>query len=73
MLTCQKSKVFEGGKGISKYLIDVLTLRYLMDNIKSGSVSDDTNSAMPIRNIISIVGALAVSTWAYEWCYGETQ
>lgn len=33
------------------------------DNIHS--VSDDTPVAMPIRNIISIVGAVAVSTWAY--------
>jgi hypothetical protein len=30
------------------------------------SVSDDTSVAMPIRNIISIVGAVAVSTWAYS-------
>jgi hypothetical protein len=29
-------------------------------------VSDDTKVAMPIRNIISIVGAVAVSTWAYS-------
>lgn len=35
-----------------------------MDN-KVTSVSDDTKVAMPIRNIISIVGAVAVSTWAY--------
>jgi len=30
------------------------------------SMSDDTRVAMPIRNIISIVGAVAVSTWAYS-------
>ena len=30
------------------------------------SMSDDTKVAMPIRNIISIVGAVAVSTWAYS-------
>jgi hypothetical protein len=30
------------------------------------SVSDNTKIAMPIRNIISIVGAVAVSTWAYS-------
>ena len=30
------------------------------------SISDDTQVAMPIRNIISIVGAVAVSTWAYS-------
>ena len=30
------------------------------------SLSDDTAVAMPIRNIISIVGAVAVSTWAYS-------
>ena len=30
------------------------------------SISDDTKVAMPIRNIISIVGAVAVSTWAYS-------
>ena len=29
-------------------------------------LSDDTAVAMPIRNIISIVGAVAVSTWAYS-------
>ena len=29
-------------------------------------VSDDTKVALPIRNIISIVGAVAVSTWAYS-------
>ena len=29
-------------------------------------LSDDTHVAMPIRNIISIVGAVAVSTWAYS-------
>ena len=29
-------------------------------------ISDDTKVAMPIRNIISIVGAVAVSTWAYS-------
>ena len=30
------------------------------------SMSDDTKVSMPIRNIISIVGAVAVSTWAYS-------
>ena len=30
------------------------------------SMSDDTKVAMPIRNIISIVGAVAISTWAYS-------
>ena len=30
------------------------------------SISDDTKVAMPLRNIISIVGAVAVSTWAYS-------
>ena len=30
------------------------------------SISDDTAVAMPIRNIISIIGAVAVSTWAYS-------
>jgi hypothetical protein len=29
-------------------------------------ISDNTSVAMPIRNIISIVGAVAVSTWAYS-------
>ena len=29
-------------------------------------VSDETKVAMPIRNIISIVGAVAISTWAYS-------
>jgi len=30
------------------------------------SLSDDTKVAMPIRNIVSIIGAAAVSTWAYS-------
>jgi len=30
------------------------------------SVSDDTQVAMPIRNIISIVAGVAVATWAYS-------
>ena len=29
-------------------------------------MSDDTKVALPIRNIVSIVGAVAVSTWAYS-------
>ena len=29
-------------------------------------LSDDTAVAMPIRNILSIVGAVAVATWAYS-------
>lgn len=29
------------------------------------SGSDDTKVAIPIRNLISILGAVAVSTWAY--------
>ena len=29
-------------------------------------MSDDTQVAMPIRNILSIIGAVAVSTWAYS-------
>ena len=33
---------------------------------KIATVSDDTAVAMPIRNILSIVGAVAVSTWAYS-------
>ena len=33
---------------------------------KSTKISDDTAVAMPIRNILSIVGAVAVSTWAYS-------
>jgi|TARA_R100000234_G_scaffold111110_1_gene83918 hypothetical protein len=28
-------------------------------------VSDATNVAMPIKNLVSIVGAVAVGTWAY--------
>lgn len=36
----------------------------MSDNITK--MSDDTQVAMPIRNIISIVGAVAVSTWAYS-------
>ena len=29
------------------------------------SVSDDTKLAIPLRNLISILGAVAISTWAY--------
>ena len=29
-------------------------------------VSDDTKVAIPIRNLISIIGAVVVSTWAYN-------
>lgn len=28
-------------------------------------VSDDTKVAIPLRNLISILGAVAISTWAY--------
>ena len=28
-------------------------------------ISDDTNVALPIRNIISIIAGVAVATWAY--------
>ena len=28
-------------------------------------ISDETNEAMPIRNVISIIVAVAVATWAY--------
>ncbi len=37
-----------------------------MTEVNSVSVSDDTKVAMPVRNMISIVGAVAVSTWAYS-------
>lgn len=33
---------------------------------ETASISDDTAVAMPIRNILSIIGAVAVSTWAYS-------
>ena len=29
------------------------------------SVSDDSKVAIPIRNLLSILGAVAISTWAY--------
>ena len=29
------------------------------------SASDDTKVAIPLRNLISILGAVAISTWAY--------
>ena len=32
---------------------------------KPTNLSDDTNVAMPIRNMISIIVAVAVATWAY--------
>ena len=36
-----------------------------MENEKPVSVSDDSKVAIPLRNLISILGAVAVSTWAY--------
>ena len=36
-----------------------------MENDKTVSVSDDSKVAIPLRNLISILGAVAVSTWAY--------
>ena len=36
----------------------------MSDNIQR--MSDDTQVAMPIRNIISIVAGVAVATWAYS-------
>ena len=36
-----------------------------MENDKPVSVSDDSKVAIPLRNLISILGAVAVSTWAY--------
>ena len=32
---------------------------------KPVSVSDDSKVAIPLRNLISILGAVAISTWAY--------
>ena len=32
---------------------------------ETASVSDDTKLAIPLRNLISILGAVAISTWAY--------
>ncbi len=32
---------------------------------KAVSVSDDSKVSIPIRNLISILGAVAISTWAY--------
>lgn len=31
----------------------------------TAKISDDTNVAMPIRNMVSIIVAVAVATWAY--------
>lgn len=36
-----------------------------MKNNNPVSVSDDSKVAIPLRNLISILGAVAVSTWAY--------
>jgi gamma-glutamylcysteine synthetase len=36
-----------------------------MEKDKPVSVSDDSKVAIPLRNLISILGAVAVSTWAY--------
>ena len=32
---------------------------------KSVSVSDESKVSIPIKNLISILGAVAISTWAY--------
>lgn len=37
-----------------------------MSDEKITSMSDNTSVAMPIRNIISIIGAVSVFTWAYS-------
>jgi len=37
-----------------------------MSDEKITSMSDNTAVAMPIRNIISIIGAVSVFTWAYS-------
>ena len=37
-----------------------------MSDGKITSMSDNTSVAMPIRNIISIIGAVSVFTWAYS-------
>ena len=36
-----------------------------MSEGNTNHVSDDTKFAIPLRNLISILGAVAVSTWAY--------
>ena len=36
-----------------------------MSEETTASVSDDTKLAIPLRNLISILGAVAISTWAY--------
>ena len=36
-----------------------------MTEEKPVSMSDDSKVAIPIRNLISILGAVAISTWAY--------
>ena len=36
-----------------------------MEKLMAAKLSDDTQVAMPIRNMISIIVVVAVSTWAY--------
>ena len=36
-----------------------------MGEWNAAKISDDTNVAMPIRNMVSIIVAVAVATWAY--------
>ena len=36
-----------------------------MSEETSASVSDDTKVAIPLRNLVSILGAVSISTWAY--------
>ena len=33
--------------------------------MKDNKISDDSTVTIPLRNLISILGAVAVSTWAY--------
>ena len=35
----------------------------------AAKISDDTQVAMPLRNILSIVGGVAIATWEILWYY----
>ena len=41
-----------------------------MEKLMAAKLSDDTQVAMPIRNMIAIIGAVAVGVWAY---FGVTE
>ena len=39
----------------------------VINTLRNENLSDNTSIAMPMRNLISIVVAVAVGVWAYFW------